>query len=255
MLWRRFKLPLCFVLLAVLAGETAFLYWSQRQPRENAFDPIIVRVARADGVDPFLIRALIWRESNFEPETLGTKDERGLMQVIPATVGGDWAKAKEIIRFQPNDLYEPETNIRAGTWYLNRSIHRWTQANADDPIPFALAEYNAGRSNALKWVDPASPQDHNAFLQRITYPGTRKYVEVILEKRDQYRKVFAHNRWYREFAAANPVTATDAVICSRRAVGERETLSRAQVSNRCPSHRVSAWRLLPESIASSRAVA
>jgi soluble lytic murein transglycosylase len=206
-LWRRFKLFLFFVLLIGLLGEVAFLYWREHQPKENPFDPIITSVARDNGVDPFLIRALIWRESRFNPLTHGTADERGLMQVTPEA-GQIWAKANKIPNFTPDSLYDAETNVRAGTWYLNRSIRRWSQANVDDPIPFALAEYNAGRSNALKWVDPSSPQDHNAFMQRITYPGTRKYVEVILEKRDQYRDILAHNPWYRDYLAANPTTQT-----------------------------------------------
>ena len=74
------------------------------------------------------------------------------MQVTPE-VGQMWAKANKIEDFKDDDLYDPETNIRAGTWYLNRAIKRWSQT--DDPVTFALAEYNAGRSNALKWVDPA----------------------------------------------------------------------------------------------------
>ena len=195
---RPFSLLLLSILLAVLAGETAFLYWREHQPKENPYDPIIVSVARSTGVDPFLIRALIWRESKFKPDTHGAADERGLMQVTPE-VGRMWAKANKIADFQDDNLYEPITNIRAGTWYLSHAIKRWPQA--DDPIPFALAEYNAGRSNALKWVDPTDPQNHIAFLQRITFPSTRKYVEDILAMREQYRVCLANNRWYREFAA------------------------------------------------------
>jgi hypothetical protein len=48
--------------------------------------------------------------------------------------------------------------------------------------------------------------DHNAFMERITFPGTRKYVEVILTKRDQYRNILGDNQWYRDYANANPVT-------------------------------------------------
>ena len=195
---------LLLVLLAVLAGEAAFLYWREHQPRENPFDPLIVSVARESGADPFLIRALISRESKFDPATHGSADERGLMQVTPL-VGQMWAKANKIATFQPDDLYNPETNIRVGTWYLNRSLRLWNQTA--DPVPFALAEYNAGRSNALKWVDPAAPTDPNAFLQRISYPTTRKYVEVILEKRELYRKYLSHNRWYRDYAETHPQPA------------------------------------------------
>lgn len=198
---RRVSASFLAVLLIVLLGEVAFLYWQAHQPKESPYDPLIVSVARETGVDPFLIRALIWRESRFNPMTHGTADEHGLMQVTPE-VGQMWAKAMKKTDFKDDDLYDPETNIRVGTWYLNRALKNWSQT--DDPVTFALAQYNAGRSNALKWVDPADPQNHNAFLQRITYPTTRKYVEVIVTKRDQYRANLAHNRWYKEFVESPP---------------------------------------------------
>lgn len=201
MLPRRVSIPLLAVLLIVLLGETAFYYWREHQPKENPYDPIIASVAHETGVDPFLIRALIWRESRFEPLTHGSADEHGLMQVTPE-VGQMWAKANKITDFKSDDLYDPVTNIRVGTWYLNRSIKRWSQT--DDPVTFALAEYNAGRSNALKWVDPADPQNHIAFMERISFPTTRKYVEDILTKRVRYRATLSNNRWYQEFAASSP---------------------------------------------------
>ena len=189
------------VLLVVMAGEIGFLYWRAHQPHESPYDPIIVEVARDNGVDPFLVRALIWRESRFNPMTLGTAQEHGLMQVTPA-VGEEWAKANKKDNFTPDDLYNPRVNIQAGTWYLSHAIRHWNQT--DEPTTFALAEYNAGRTNALKWVDPTDPYNHTAFLNRITYPSTRKYVETILEKREEYQTQLAHNRWYQD----NPTTMT-----------------------------------------------
>jgi soluble lytic murein transglycosylase len=205
-LWRGIKITFFFAVLIGLLGVSGYFYWEEHHVHENPYDPIITSVAHDEGVDPFLIRALIWRESRFIPSTHGSADERGLMQITPEA-GQIWAKANKISNFTPDNLYDPETNIRAGTWYLNRAIHRWSQANADDPITFALAEYNAGRSNALRWVDPANPQDHNAFMQRITYASTRKYVEVILEQRAKYRADLSTNRWYRDYATANPTVS------------------------------------------------
>jgi soluble lytic murein transglycosylase len=193
---RRVFLPLLLVLLLVLGGEVGYVYWKDRQPSESPFDPLIASLSHEAGVDPFLIRALIWRESRFDPLTHGSADEHGLMQVTPE-VGQMWAKANKIEDYQDDKLYDPETNIRAGIWYLNRAIKRWNQT--DDPVTFALAEYNAGRTNALKWVDPTAPQSHAAFLERITFPSTKKYVEVIQSKREEYREVFAKNRWYRDY--------------------------------------------------------
>jgi len=203
---RRYALPVLAFLCVVLAAEVGYLYWLDHQPRESIYDPLIASIAHNAGVDPFLVRALIWRESRFDPNTHGEADEHGLMQVTPE-VGQMWAKANKVGNFRDDDLYDPETNIRVGTWYLNRALKRWNQT--DDPVAFALAEYNAGRTNALKWVDPLAPLNHVAFLDRITFPSTRKYVEMIMEKRDEYRSVFAKNRWYREDSeGAGPVTQT-----------------------------------------------
>lgn len=203
---RRYALPLLALLFVALAGWAGYLYWLDHQPKENVYDPLIAVISRDAGVDPLLVRALIWRESRFDPNTHGTADEHGLMQVTP-DVGQMWAKANKIENYNDDDLYDPETNIRVGAWYLSRALKRWSQT--DDPVTFALAEYNAGRSNALKWVDPLAPLSHAAFLDRITFPSTRKYVEVIMAKRDQYRTVFKNNRWYREDADGSaPVTQT-----------------------------------------------
>jgi soluble lytic murein transglycosylase len=195
-----------FIVLLSAALYLGYEYWQEHQPRESVYDPLIADITHNDGVDPFLVRALIWRESRFNPLTHGSADEHGLMQVTP-DVGQMWAKAIKKENYKDDDLYDPETNIRAGTWYLNRALKKWSQT--DDPATFALAEYNAGRSNALKWVDPIAPTSRTAFLDRITFPSTRKYVEVILSKREQYRTIFRNNRWYKDDAEAKgPVTQT-----------------------------------------------
>ena len=107
----------------------------------------IVRVENQ--VDPMLIKAIIWRESSFHPEKVGTKGERGLMQ-ITILAANEWAKAQKIQTFKATDLFDPKTNIEAGTWYFKQAYQRWSGKN--DPIIFALAEYNAGHSNVMRWV-------------------------------------------------------------------------------------------------------
>jgi hypothetical protein len=64
-------------------------------------------------------------------------------------------------------------------------------------VPFALAEYNAGRSKALEWVDPDNPGSHLAFVARISYPTTRSYVQEIVAKRDQYQKTMLNSPSYK----------------------------------------------------------
>ena len=45
------------------------------------------------------------------------------------------------------ELYDPAKNTMAGSWYLRKLIGRY--GNTDNPLAYALADYNAGRNNVL----------------------------------------------------------------------------------------------------------
>ncbi len=151
------------------------------------YDELIRDAGSKYGVDPMLIKSVVWRESKFQPDKVGTSGERGLMQVGEAAAA-DWAKAEKVETFMPTDLFDPKTNLDAGVWYLSRAVERW-KAKAD-PVPFALAEYNAGRSRVDRWIaQTARAEDANAadLLAVIDFPITRKYVETITARHRFYR--------------------------------------------------------------------
>ncbi|MBV9462946.1 MAG: lytic transglycosylase domain-containing protein, partial [Verrucomicrobiae bacterium] len=150
---------------------------------QNRYDEIILRASMEYGTDPNLIKAVILRESKFDPDTLGTVGEKGLMQVTD-TVYAEWARLNKVVNVRPSDLFEPDINIRVGTWYLRKSINNWNKA--DDPVPFALAEYNAGRKNVLRWLDNQDRLSGSDFVRRIGFPTTQQYVKTILQQRDYY---------------------------------------------------------------------
>jgi soluble lytic murein transglycosylase len=175
------KIALGLVLLAVLACVAVWLRWEWRERRWNA---LIEEIAPRHGVDKFLVKAVIRRESKFDPFAVGKAGEIGLMQVTEGA-GRDWAKATGRKNFQKNQLFEPRTNIEAGTWYLARALRRWQ--NMDDPIPFALAEYNAGLSNAQRWLPRGRQTTADEFMQAITYPTTRRYIVDIREFHEHYK--------------------------------------------------------------------
>ncbi|MBP7830776.1 MAG: lytic transglycosylase domain-containing protein [Kiritimatiellae bacterium] len=164
------------VLAVSLVSLAALLYLR----RLHRFDALILEAGRDYGVDPRLISAVIWVESRFREECVGPAGEIGLMQVTPAAAR-EWAAEHHDGLFGILDLFEPGLNIRAGTWYLARALKRW--GDRPDPVPFALAEYNAGRSNALRWSRASGP-DAEAFIEAITYPTTRRYIQDI---RRRYR--------------------------------------------------------------------
>ena len=57
----------------------------------------------------------------------------------------------------------------------------------DDPIPFALAEYNAGLGNVLRWLPRGTGTTAEEFMQAITYPTVRDYITIVTDYRQQYQ--------------------------------------------------------------------
>jgi soluble lytic murein transglycosylase len=130
-------------------------------------------------VPPRLVAAVIWQESRFRAECVGDAGERGLMQIMPAAAR-EWAQAEGVGSFRLPDLFDPTTNVMAGTWYLGRALRRW--ADRDDPPAYALAEYNAGHANAVRWAEFGGANPGTNYVDRIDKASTRKYVQDVLTR-------------------------------------------------------------------------
>ena len=149
--------------------------------RYSEHDDLIARAAKKYGVDPLLVKSVVWRESRFTATKIGGAGERGLMQVGEAAAR-DWANAHKIEVFVFADLFDAKTNLEAGTWYLSRALEHWK--DREDPIPYALAEYNAGHSRVEKWA--ANAENARDMLQASPATGTRQYVDDVIRRYQRY---------------------------------------------------------------------
>jgi soluble lytic murein transglycosylase len=191
-----FKLILCvllalaagFTYLAVRSGDPVYTFYEWMSPaRFQQNDPLIRAVAVEHHLDPMLVKAVVWRESRFDPAKHGSHGERGLMQVSEKAAN-EWARENKIASFQVEQLFDPRTNLEAGSWYLHRAVEHWE--HQADPLPFALAEYNAGASRAQRWSGGNNMADIpvKKFLRNIDFPGTRKYIESIIDRYQFYQR-------------------------------------------------------------------
>jgi len=188
---------LAVILAAVLAATVVIsrspdaVYTAQELvnlSRFRRYDSLIVRIGTKQNVDPMLIKAVIWRESTFHPNKVGRNGERGLMQITEAAAS-DWARNTKNDTFVPTDLFLPEVNIECGTWYLKQALSRY--AGKDDPMTFALAEYNAGKRRVDKWLVDTNMGPHSTsgdLRDAISIPSTREYVERILARYRFYKE-------------------------------------------------------------------
>jgi len=174
-----------FGYLALRSGDALYSVYEWVSPaRFSQYDPIIISVVAVSLQEPMLVKAVVWRESRFDNRKYGTAGERGLMQVS-AKAANEWARENKIENFKLDDLFDPKTNLEAGSWYLRRAIDHWQ--NEAEPLPFALAEYNAGASRAQRWVG-ADGITTNQFLDNIDFPATRRYVQSILDRYAFYKR-------------------------------------------------------------------
>ncbi|HYN49946.1 MAG TPA: lytic transglycosylase domain-containing protein [Thermoleophilaceae bacterium] len=143
-------------------------------------DDIIRQQARDKDLDPSLIAAVIYEESRFRDQT-SPAGARGLMQITPDTA--DFiAKHSGGFRFEQTDLATPQINIAYGSYYLRYLLDHYEGHEAP-----AIAAYNAGLTNADRWVSEAGgPEDFDAASD-VPFPETRAYVANVLERRGQYR--------------------------------------------------------------------
>lgn len=171
----------------ILLGGLALLVERWRSFHEHSQDKVILAAGARYGVDPALIKAVVWRESWFNPRARGTSGEVGLMQ-IREPAAKDWAAAEKIHLFTHLQLYDPGRNTQCGAWYLRRLLLRYQ--GSDNPLPYALAAYNAGPSHVARWRQGAAVTNSTAFLHQMDFPGTRKYVEAVTSRYQHYRKTF-----------------------------------------------------------------
>jgi soluble lytic murein transglycosylase len=190
-----FKLILCvllalgagFAYLALVSGDPIYTLYEWMSPaRFQQYDRLIRAVAVEHQLDPMLVKAVVWRESRFDPKKYGSHGERGLMQVSEKAAN-EWARESKVADFGVDQLFDPKTNLEAGTWYLHRAVERWKHES--DPLPFALAEYNAGASRAQRWSrSGVTDTSVRTFLKNIDFPATRKYVVSIIDRYKFYQR-------------------------------------------------------------------
>ena len=171
----------------------------------SSYDELIKESAQKLNWDWRLMTSQMYQESQFKPNVKSWAGAVGLMQLLPST-----AKMYGI-----TNLYDPKSNIKAGTKFLIYLDKYWSEFIEDstERIKFVLASYNVGRGHiddarrlAEKydgdpnvWKDnvefyllqKSKPKFYNDKVVRNGYcrgKETVKYVKEIFERYEHYKK-------------------------------------------------------------------
>lgn len=163
-------------------GETAADVWRATYPRP--FRKLVQRWARAAGVDPDLLQALIREESLFDRWARSPTGALGLTQLMPGTAR-HVARRLALENVNPEALHRPELNIRLGAAYLAELLSRFGGSKVR-----AVAAYNAGPETVSRWIRERPGDELDEWVERIPAAETRDYVKNVLGSYAAYRLVY-----------------------------------------------------------------
>ena len=161
-------------------GVVADGLWSVAYP--TGLIPTI-KMSGANGVDPFLVAAIIREESQYDRRAVSRVGAIGLMQVMPATANAV-AQQHHLPSLSREDLFDQETNIRIGARYVEQLF---TQFSGN--IVQTIAAYNAGPIVVGTWAATYRGRSEDEFVELIQYQETRQYVKRVLRSYREYLRL------------------------------------------------------------------
>lgn len=171
-----------FVVLLIFAVAVAGVYGAYRL-FPLRYTEIIRSEADAQGVDRYLVTALIKAESNFKANAFSSAEAKGLMQLTDETAA--FCAEKLGIELGENDIYSPEINIKLGVCYLARVLELF-EGNEE----LAIASYNAGEGRVREWLNDPMYSTDGVSLDTIPYDETRRHVEKIAVYEKIYKVLY-----------------------------------------------------------------
>lgn len=186
----------------------------------NVYDDLITKYSSLEGLDPNLVKSVIYRESAFNKNALSPKGAQGLMQVMPGTA--------DFVGVSRYKLYDPETNIMAGTRYL-----AYLNKIFSGDVIKILAGYNAGHGAVLKYKGVPPYRETQNYVRAVS----DRYIALsngqISNPYPTQNYTVARN----SYQQPNPnfviqqVVNSDTTIYSRRAMYAQQVNPQQEVNN------------------------
>jgi soluble lytic murein transglycosylase len=148
------------------------------------FENLILPTAQEYNFNPLFVFSVVRQESLFESFIRSSAAASGLMQIIPATGEEIASNLGWPENYTNDDLNRPYVNIRFGIDYLDSQRNTFK-----GDMYAALAAYNGGPGNALRWQNLA-PNDQDLFVELIDFSETRDYIRRIYEIFSIYRRIY-----------------------------------------------------------------
>jgi soluble lytic murein transglycosylase len=178
-----------FVLLAVAVGlgyayeQVSIALQKRAHPLPPELEGFVMKYSQEYSVPPEIILSVIKAESSFRITVVSNRGAIGLMQIMPGTFD-DLMKWKGETH-EHGMLYDPETNIRYGTFFLNYLYRRFGNWE------IVFAAYHTGQNRDwLNNPEMGVVSDGKLNISAIPSDVTRNYVINVNRNMEMYRKLY-----------------------------------------------------------------
>ncbi|WP_018132039.1 lytic transglycosylase domain-containing protein [Effusibacillus pohliae] len=169
-----------FVIVVTMLSSKQILRWMYPLYHYQT----IQQNALAFNIDPLLVAAIVRVESKFKETNVSRAGAIGLMQLMPQTA--EWIAGQSGLSYNtPEDLAQPEINIRLGCWYVSYLEKRF-QGNR----VAAIAAYNSGPSRVEAWLKDGTWDGTLEHLDQIPVGETRHFVQRVLYNYERYKEIY-----------------------------------------------------------------
>ena len=157
------------------------------------YDYFIEKFSRKYKVRKTLIYAVIKTESDFDKNAKSKSNALGIMQITGETF--EWLlnfeaknnKMKKYKKLKINDLFDPEINIKYGTYFISILLSKYKDEKT------ALAAYNAGMGRVDYWLKNKSFSEDGITLIKIPFKETEDYVQKVFKSEEVYKNLYSKN--------------------------------------------------------------
>lgn len=131
-------------------------------------------------IDENLVYSIIKVESKFKKSAVSKRKAKGLMQISDMTQ--KWAQKE--LKLKNVDIFDPETNIKIGCWYLNKLYKEF------DDLDLVITAYNGGSGNVNKWLNDETYSKDGSKLHEIPFNETKNYLVKVKENYIIYKSLY-----------------------------------------------------------------
>ncbi len=181
------KLAVWFIIIAVALAW--FFFCGGKNMMLRYFYPLqheeyVTKYSSEYKIDKYLVYAVIHTESKHDPHAVSGAGATGLMQLMEETAA--WCNEEGEFGYNiPEDLTDPEANIRIGCYYLSYLLKMH-----NNNMETALAAYNAGEGNVKLWLEDEQYSAGDGNLKTTPYQETNDYIEKVLKSYKLYKEIY-----------------------------------------------------------------